>query len=123
MIRKEAWPFYRTSSGVRLCWELEEPKGPNGYLLVVVVALVEVRKPHGAILCSGGDGQCQYTHLSDFTQHTFCKYIFYPQNTHLSRKYTFYPDYSRPNGKSLGLGKSESRTGPSSARGEAGQCQ
>ena len=27
VIRKEAWPFYRTSSGVRLCWELEEPKG------------------------------------------------------------------------------------------------
>ena len=27
MIRKEAWSFYRTSSGVRLCWELEEPKG------------------------------------------------------------------------------------------------
>ena len=27
--RKEAWPFYRTSSGVRLCWELEEPKGPK----------------------------------------------------------------------------------------------
>ena len=21
-------PFYRTSSGVRLCWELKEPKGP-----------------------------------------------------------------------------------------------
>ena len=30
VIRKEAWPFYRTSAGVRLCWELEEPKGPNG---------------------------------------------------------------------------------------------
>ena len=30
MIRKEAWSFYRTSSGVRLCWELEEPKGPKG---------------------------------------------------------------------------------------------
>ena len=29
VIRKEAWPFYRTSSGVRLCWELEEPKGPK----------------------------------------------------------------------------------------------
>ena len=31
VIRKEAWP-YRTISGVRLCWELEEskePKGPN----------------------------------------------------------------------------------------------
>ena len=30
VIRKEAWPFYRTISGVRLCWELEEPKGPTG---------------------------------------------------------------------------------------------
>ena len=28
--RKEAWPFYRTISGVRLCWELKEPKGPKG---------------------------------------------------------------------------------------------
>jgi len=30
VIRKAAWPFYRTISGVRLCWELEEPKGPQG---------------------------------------------------------------------------------------------
>jgi len=30
VIPREAWPFYRTSSGVRLCWELEEPKGPKG---------------------------------------------------------------------------------------------
>jgi len=30
VIRKEAWSFYRTISGVRLCWELEETKGPNG---------------------------------------------------------------------------------------------
>ena len=30
VVRKEAWPFYGTSSGVRLCWELEEPKGPKG---------------------------------------------------------------------------------------------
>jgi len=29
VIRKEAWSFYRTSSGVRLYWELEEPKGPS----------------------------------------------------------------------------------------------
>ena len=29
VIRNEAWPFYRTSSDVRLCWELEERKGPN----------------------------------------------------------------------------------------------
>jgi len=30
VIRKEAWPFYRTISGVCLWWELEEPKGPKG---------------------------------------------------------------------------------------------
>ena len=36
MIRKEAWPFYRTSSGVRLCWasknlkDLKDLKGPEG---------------------------------------------------------------------------------------------
>jgi len=30
VIRKEAWPLYRTISGVSLCWELEEPKGPKG---------------------------------------------------------------------------------------------
>ena len=30
VIRKKAWPFCRTISGVRLCWELEEPKGPKG---------------------------------------------------------------------------------------------
>ena len=29
VIRKEAWPFYRTISGVRLHWVLEEPKGPK----------------------------------------------------------------------------------------------
>ena len=30
VIRKEALSFYRTISGVRLCWKLEEPKGPKG---------------------------------------------------------------------------------------------
>ena len=30
VIRKEAWPSHRTSSGVRPCWELEESKGPKG---------------------------------------------------------------------------------------------
>ena len=33
VIRKEAWPFYRTISGARLCWELEKPKGPKGRTL------------------------------------------------------------------------------------------
>ena len=27
MIRKEAWSSYRAISGVRICWELEKPKG------------------------------------------------------------------------------------------------
>ena len=36
MIRQEAWPFYRTISGVRLCWELEEPEGPKGSVLARV---------------------------------------------------------------------------------------
>ena len=35
MIRKDAWPFNRTISGVRLCWELEEPKGPEGFELKI----------------------------------------------------------------------------------------
>ena len=26
VIRKEAWPFYRTSSGVRLCWSSKNLK-------------------------------------------------------------------------------------------------
>ena len=26
VIRKEAWPFYRTSSGVRLCWSSKNRK-------------------------------------------------------------------------------------------------
>ena len=30
VIRKEAWSVYKTISGVRLFWELEEPKGPKG---------------------------------------------------------------------------------------------
>jgi hypothetical protein len=29
VIRKKAWPFYRTTSGVRLCWELAGPEGPK----------------------------------------------------------------------------------------------
>jgi len=31
VIRMEAWSFCRTISGVRLYWELEEPKGPKGH--------------------------------------------------------------------------------------------
>jgi hypothetical protein len=41
VIRKEARSFYRTISGVRLCWELEEPKGPNTLLRGVAPALTQ----------------------------------------------------------------------------------
>ena len=30
VVRNEAWSFYGTIFGVRLCWELEGPKGPKG---------------------------------------------------------------------------------------------
>ena len=33
VIRKEAWPFYRTIFGDRLYWVLEEPKGPKASML------------------------------------------------------------------------------------------
>jgi len=39
LIRKEAWLFYRTSSGVRLCWEFEEAKGPQGPHSLIGIAL------------------------------------------------------------------------------------
>ena len=41
---EEAWSFYITISGVRLCWELEEPKGPKGVLKDQVV-LIDVPAP------------------------------------------------------------------------------
>jgi len=42
VIRKEAWPFYRTISGVRLYWVLEEPKGPKGFEPDFNVCLVKL---------------------------------------------------------------------------------
>jgi len=44
VIRKEAWPFYRKKPGVRLCWELEEPKGPKGHLEGSLVAFLLLRQ-------------------------------------------------------------------------------
>ena len=48
VIRKEAWSLYRTISGVRLYWELEEPKGPKGF--------VGARAGSGA--CANGGRAC-----------------------------------------------------------------
>ena len=43
LIRKEAWLFCRTSSGVRLCWELEEPEGPKEKLRMVRMRMPPAR--------------------------------------------------------------------------------
>jgi hypothetical protein len=45
----QAPPFYRTRSGVRLCWELEEPQGPQGSqlcLMSLVSALSQSIRSH-----------------------------------------------------------------------------
>ena len=69
MIRKEAWTFYRTSSGVRLCWELEEPKGPKGHACPKpgVVAAPALRAalravPRAALRPRGRDGWVPVPH-------------------------------------------------------------
>ena len=43
VIRKEAWSFYRTISGVSLCWELDEPEGPKGGALCGILKVRKVR--------------------------------------------------------------------------------
>jgi hypothetical protein len=43
VVRKEAWLFCRTSSGVRQSWELEQPKGPKG---PCVQGLLEIKVRH-----------------------------------------------------------------------------
>jgi hypothetical protein len=53
---KEAWPFYRTIPGVRLCWELEEPKGPKGPLALALSLFlsfaIKMLGPYNATLWS-----------------------------------------------------------------------
>ena len=55
MIRKEAWPLYRASSGVRLCWKLEEPKGPKGRKQKIRGGNKNQRRSLVSISVSGGD--------------------------------------------------------------------
>ena len=53
MIREEAWPFYRTISGVRPCWELEKSEGPKGSLHLLAPFLAWARSVHSpASSCS-----------------------------------------------------------------------
>ena len=66
VIRKEAWSFYRTSSSVRLCWELEEPKGPkkvSDYML----GELKPKGPKGVpLLCSPFYGRaCRWAMLGE----------------------------------------------------------
>ncbi len=51
--RKEAWPFYRTISGVCLCWVLEQLQGPKGLTKLVrtdrlkqLQGLLEIKDTH-----------------------------------------------------------------------------
>ena len=48
MIRKEAWPFYSTISGVRRCWELEERKGPKGLAYGLILSALSAATPLSA---------------------------------------------------------------------------
>jgi len=47
VIREEAWLFCRISSGVRLCWELEEPSGPKLSLGEQALTDIIERLPQG----------------------------------------------------------------------------
>ena len=59
VIRKEAWSFYRSNSGVRLCLELEEPKGPKGGMHWTIVSHLPPSLPHPLPLAS----RCRGTSL------------------------------------------------------------
>jgi len=56
VIRKEAWPFYRTSSGVRLWWELKEPKGPKGPTGLGQTGQISEGDEIAPLICSGVHG-------------------------------------------------------------------
>ena len=50
VIRQEAWLFCRTSSGVRLCWELEEPEEPKGKRREKALPLCDVGQGRGRLV-------------------------------------------------------------------------
>ena len=54
VIRKEAWLFCRTSPGVRLCWELEEPRRPKK-AVSCSLALVHSRNPQCGVVHHKGE--------------------------------------------------------------------
>ena len=55
VIRKEARSFYRIISGVRLCWELEEPKGPkrSGLRVGLACSAALQRQPRAVSMSRG----------------------------------------------------------------------
>ena len=60
VIRKEAWSFCRTIAGVRLCWELEEPKGHKGAVDLTALGRVGVVLHHRAQARGACGGRFQY---------------------------------------------------------------
>ena len=65
MVRKEAWPFYRTLFGVRLRWELEQPKGPKGAGANCAVKLITESIPEVSPLLLNA------CHFQDYDQSMF----------------------------------------------------
>ena len=68
MIRKEAWLSCRTSSGVCLCWELEQPQGPKADLESGEAPFIQrMSQPRGATVESSrslhGEALCDTTSL------------------------------------------------------------
>ena len=57
MIQKEAWSFYRTISGVRLCWELEKPEGSKGVRLNDLEG-GPTQRAGGVLAYSSQNGEC-----------------------------------------------------------------
>ena len=51
MVRKKAWPFYRTISGVRLRWEIDEPEGLKGTHPVILCCHLKMIRKEAALFC------------------------------------------------------------------------
>ena len=69
LIRKKAWSFYRTIPGVRLCWELEERKGPK-------IRVIKLERTGTRLISSGVAFKLNTIWPTKITTHRFY-YSFY----------------------------------------------
>ena len=77
LIRREAWPFCTTSSSVRICWELEGPKRPDGLCRQVEKMLEEMFQPEVVVLPPTHFGpKCSSYLIGELIQfETFCNIL------------------------------------------------